>query len=514
MIPMTSAQHSLSQRYDRGWTITLMIAMGVATGMLAVAVPIPVLLIAMPAAVGLWIMAKWPDYAILAILVYTSTILSEEVLPPLPIGVGSLHLSDLVVLYLILVIGVRVVVTRSLSLRRTPLDLPILIFVGICIGSTAFAVSEGQTPVNEGIRSLRHAGYLVSFFLVTHLIQSRRQMRRLWAGITLLAAVTAVASLLQAVFGPDLAFIPGRVESLKTQGILHREITRVIPPGESLLYVTTIISALAMTRAHGNSSWQLGRLGLLAIGLVLTYRRMLWGSATIALLGAGLFITPAQRVRLLRKLAVGLAAVVIGLTLLFVNAPDSKAARSIQATGERLASIFDTDLYRRGDPNQQTLEQRAIENQYALEALASPTVFGHGLGAAYRPCLNIDDIECVNPSYLHNGYLAIAFNLGIVGLASFIWLAVVTVLMGLRAHAQLDGLDNPDPWSRELNLGCTLAFLALLPAMLLEPYIFLWNWTPIIAIILATIQWLWLERMQTFSASHHPITSSSRPIRQ
>lgn len=315
-------------------------------------------------------------------------------------------------------------------------------------------------------------------------------MQRLWAGVMLIATLTAVASLLQTVFGPDLVFIPGRVESLHTQGVIHTGVARVIPPGESLFYVVTILSALALSEARANSRLHLGRLALVGAGLLLTYRRMLWGSAILAMAAAVLMMSPAQRLRLLSKLSLIALACSIALTLLFISTPDSKAARSLQATGERIASIFTPDLYRRGDPDQKTLEQRMIENRYALELLKSPTLFGDGLASTYRPCLNLD-FECNRPTYLHNGYLAIVLRLGILGFAVFIWIVVGTLRVGFRAQPlALSPASKGNPWSARMKYGCTLAFVGLLPAMVLEPYLFVWHWTPVIAILLATIQWI------------------------
>ena len=64
-------------------------------------------------------------------------------------------------------------------------------------------------------------------------------------------------------------------------------------------------------------------------------------------------------------------------------------------------------------------------------------------------------------------------------------------LRGLRSPRHLARRADSD-WARRLLIGCTLAFAALLVALMLEPYFLLWSWTPVIALTLATVHWLTL----------------------
>ena len=474
-----------------------MTASGAILGLLALTAPPPVLLLAPIVVLGLWLITRWPELGVLLVLLYTSTILSEEVLPPLPIGVGSLHLSDLIVLWLFALLVLRLLLQPQLRFRRTALDVPVALFVGVGIAATLRGVGSGDIAFDAGIRELRGAGYLVLYFVITNLLHTPAQMRRLWGGVMLLAVLTAIAAILQAVLGPSVPIIPGRVEALSTQGLAVYDVARVIPPGESLLYLLLIVAVLA----YASDEQALRRLrralvmGLLAVGLLLTYRRALWGSAALAVLAALPLITPIQRARLLRAGLLAATLLALSVAGLLTMAPKSELSRSLQATGTRIASMFDLDSYQRGDSNKQTLEQRFIEIEYALPQVLPPPLIGHGLGAAYRPCLTLDRRDCVAPSYIHNAYVSVLFKLGLVGAIAFVWIGVGTLRGGFEASARLrragavPGTAAPDPAATVQVLGSTVAFAALLPALLLEPYIFIWSWTPVIAIMLASVHW-------------------------
>lgn len=472
----------------------LVLAGGLGAGSVALSAE-PIAVVVLPVAIiVLWLISRSPEYGILLVLLYTSTILSEEVLPPVSIGVGSLHLSDLIVVWLLGLLAFRIFVSRSLQFRHTALDIPVAVFLGVCILSTLRAVGAGETEFDAGIRSLRHAGYLVLFFLITNLLREPAQMRRLWSGLGILAALTAIAAILQAALGPEVPILPGRVEELSTQGMAQDDIARVIPPGESLLYLLLILSALTFgeTMAFGARLRRVLAIGLLGIGMVLTYRRALWASAVLALIAALPLMPPAARMRLVRAGLLGatlLATTAIGTLTL---APDAELSRALQATGGRLVSLVNPESYRRGDSDKHTMEQRLVEIEHALPQALPPTLIGHGLAATYRPCLWFDSRDCTAPSYIHNGYVAVLLNLGLVGAIAFIWMTVGT----LRGSYSALG----PPWrgfrhgpgmapARVQVLAATAAFVGLLPALMLEPYFFLWSWSPVIAVMLATVQW-------------------------
>jgi hypothetical protein len=433
----------------------------------------------------LWLVTVRPELGVLGVLAYTSTVVKEEVMPLVPVGAGSLHLSDVLLAWLLAVLAWRVLVSRTLRLVPTPLDVPILLLVGVSVVSTLWGAAEGAVPFRTGVRDLRPMLYYLLFFPAVHLVRGPEAAARLWLGVLVLAGLTALSSLLQAAVGPDLALLPGRVEDLYTAGTTHDGIVRAIPPGSSLMLLALVLTGTALAWGGGGADTRrkLALLGLLALGLILTYTRMLWVAAALALIGAWLVVGGERRARLSRRLLTGAAlgaAVVVGVLL---AAPDSGAARALGATLERFATLFDASVYARGDRDVSTFEERAVDIEYALPHLLPPSLIGIGLGAPFRPCLPIDsDAECANPTYVHNGPVAVLLKLGVVGLGALAWLVIAALARGLARWR-----GAPAPWGRLLVLGCTLALGAVTAASLMEPYWLLWPWTPVLALMLAGI---------------------------
>ena len=437
-------------------------------------------------AVGLfWLIARHPEVGVLTMVAYTSSILSEEMVPLIPIGGVSLQPSDVLLGWLLLILLWRVAVTRDLHLHPTPLDLPILILVGVCVFSTFRGIAQGDTPFHSGVRDLRPTLYYLLYFPLIHLIPDALAQRRLWIGLLLLASLTSLAALLQSALGPSVPILPGRVESLYTAGSRYEEIARVIPPGESLIFLFFILIGVSLAWGRRNSdTWRkLALMGILSIGLVLTYRRMLWGAAAAALILAWLLVGREKRRCMNGRVLTGLGLTGLLLATLWVVAPGSDLVRSLEATIKRATTLFDAETYDRGDRDKNTLEMRAIELEHALPQVLPPSLLGIGLGSPYRPCLPMDsDASCQIPKYIHNGPVALVLRLGLVGFLAYLWICGLTLAQGYGRWRQMATSGD-----RIIVLACTLALTMLILSSLLEPYFLLRTWIPPIAVMLAAI---------------------------
>jgi len=475
-------QEGLSWFINPPWP--LLLAMGLLAGLINLLLPTGGVFVALVAIVLLWGIAKHPEFGVLAIVAYTSTILNEETVPIINLGSVSLLPADVLLGILLLLLTWRLIRVGQPHPRATPLDLAILLLVAVSILSTIWAVWSGGTDFHSGIRKLRPMIYYLLYFPVVYLITHEAARKRLWAGLLFLALLTSVAAMIQAVTGPAVPIIPGRVESLYTAGQNFDGIARVIPPGEPLIFLFLVLVGLALAEGRGTAD-ALGKLaitGLLAGALVLTYRRMLWGAVAMALILAWLVMNREYRRRMMQRALLGLALVGLVLVSLWILAPKSSLTKVIDASASRALSLIDQRTYQRGDRDQATLEQRAVELEYALPRLFPPSLLGIGLGSTYRPCLPMDKSECQGTYYIHNGPVALLLNLGILGAGTLLWIWGQAILRGLR-HWQ--GVERQK--GRIILLGCTLALGVLLPASLLEPYFQLWNWVTIVAIMLGTI---------------------------
>jgi VanZ family protein len=228
-----------------------------------------------------------PEIGLLGILVATSSIVPESELPILSLGgIGSLHIPDIVLLSLLVLILVRSLVEPRFKIVHTPLDLPLLSFYAIAMVFSLYAVSQGSVNVEDARRAIRTITYFLTFFVVTNLIRTKSQLTLLLKGISFLAIIVALAMAVQFLLGYSVSFLPGRVEILNTAGTNYSDVTRVLPPGESLVafgfLLTTVMLVLEKNRV---GDWlRLAQWLLLGVAVVLTYNRSYWAISGLVFL--------------------------------------------------------------------------------------------------------------------------------------------------------------------------------------------------------------------------------------
>lgn len=419
---------------------------------------------------------KRPEIALLGILVATSSIIFENRLPLIPIGVGSLHVPDILLLGSLGLIVVRALVEPGFKLIRTPLDWPLLIFYGAIVLTAAAAILRSSVDAQPTIRAIRIVTYYLIFFAVTNLVREKRQLYFLLNGFFVLATIVAGAMIAQFLVGNVVNLLPGRVETLATQGTGYAGITRILPPGQSLVLVAFIVTTtiLVIDRFRLISLLNLAQCGLLGGALVLTFSRAFWVATVLALFLLTCLTTEQDRKRL-----VSLSMIVLFLaTLILAPAfygPDSALSRLAEAAYARFSTLTTNDTLAEG-----SLQFRYVENRHAFRQIVAHPLLGIGLGARYRPWdTRLDGEEFDGRAYIHNGHLWILMESGLFGYLGLAWLSSVFLFRGFKfwhimANAQMRGA----------TLGFTLTYLGVLFAAIVSPIFMQWFWTPVIGLMM------------------------------
>jgi hypothetical protein len=419
-----------------------------------------------------------PELGLLAILVMTSTIVFENRLPLVPIGIGSLHVPDVILLGLLGLIIVRSLAEPGFKLIRTPLDLPLLAFYGIGLLSTFIAVLQSSVPGQEALRETRAFTYYLAFFVVTNLVRKRVQIVFLIQGLSLLSTVVAGAMIAQFLLGRSVNLFPGRVEALETQGVSYGDVTRVLPPGQSLVMVAFIalVVLLVFDKSRPLAIIRLLQGGVLGLAVILTFNRNFWVAVGLGLLLL-VFLVPWHDRRKLVGLAI--TALVLGTIVLapMLTEPDSKAKSLVTASSERLATLFRPETVQEG-----SLQFRYIEYEYAIPQVLSHPLLGLGFGAQYRPWdRRLDWANSDGRGYIHNGHVWIMLRTGLLGYACFIWLSVLFVARGLRSWRHIS-----DRFMQAILLAFILIYVGVSVGAIVSPIYTQWNWIPVLGIMMGT----------------------------
>ncbi len=425
-----------------------------------------------------YIVLKRPEVGLLMILVATSSIVFEGELPLIPIGNISLNIPDIFLLLLFGLILLRWWIEPEFRIIRTPLDWPILLFYGMMILSTSIAVFQSSMQIEPARREIRIVTYYLTFFIVTNLIRERRQLNLLLNGFFLLAAVVAAAIIVQFALGTSMQILPGRVENLGTMGAVYSDVTRILPPGWSIIlvsFVTTVcILSLEKLKPAGLLKYLL--FGLFGFALLVTFLRSYWAALIIALGLLAFILRENDRQRFIVLGIVTISTVAMLVLLAFI-ARNSKAQSLVNASIDRLGTLFNGGTYQ-GQDN--SINTRMIENTYAISAFVSHPWVGIGMGAVYRPLdWRLDSPSSSLQTLIENGHLELLTDTGVLGYLTFLSLSFIFLYRGLRNWRGI-----ADPWLKGIVLGFSLVYLIVLIAAVTNSSFTQWRWTPVLGVIM------------------------------
>ena len=425
---------------------------------------------------------KKPEIALLGILVLTSSVIYEDQLPRLSIGI-SFHIPDILLLGALGIIGVRWLVESKFKLIRTPLDWSLLFFLIAPIFSTVIAFYRGPVETEFARRALRVFSYYLTFFLVTNLVRERYQLDFLLKGIYVLATIVAVAIVLQFILGSSVQILSGRVETLATQDTMYEGVTRVLPPGWSVVWASfiVILSMLILEETSSLSWLRFIQVGIFGMAMIFTFLRSYWAALLMIFLLMLYLFKGKYRKKLIMvgSIAIFLAASV--LAVISMN-PDSRSAKLVAATLTRFTTIFEGDTFQGQDSS---LNWRRVENGYAIPAIESNLWVGLGLGFTYRPWdPRVDRLDPSSQYYdfrrhIHNGHLWVLLQSGLLGYFSLLWLSAHFLWRGFRNWRHV-----PDVKLKSVVLGFSLAYLAVFVAAVTNSSFTQWRWTPLLGIMM------------------------------
>jgi O-antigen ligase len=439
-------------------------------------------LIALAALIGIFLIfavLKRPEIALIGILIITSSIIFENQLPSINVGPITLLLSDLLLLGCLALIAARSLVEPKFKIVRTPLDWPLIIFIGLMLLSTIIAISNKSLEYSVAIAWVRIMSYYLTFFIVTNLVHDQRQLNFLINGIFVVAVIVAGAVVGQFLLGDSVQLISGRVQDLSSEGAALSGLLRIAPPGLSTVLVSfiTLICIVVVKKTRSIRFPEILSIGLMGMALLLTFLRSMWAAIIMVLSLLMVLVRGKDRQRMIRWGLVIICLIAIILLIIFIN-PDSRAARLVGALMDRYGSLTVGKTFQGQDSS---LNWRMLENKYAISSISAHPLIGIGMGARYRPFdrrLTVYGDTYDYRMHIHNGYLWILLDMGILGFLAFIWLSITFLNRGFRNWRSITN-DR----FRGVMLGFSIVYLAALIAAVANSTFTQWRWTPLIGIL-------------------------------
>lgn len=441
----------------------------------------PFLLLAAVAGL-IYVVFTWflPEGAVLIMVLWASTVFDIYSLPSISIGVGHLIISDFLLIIPLCIIILRAWVEPGFNLVHTPLDFPLLAFYAVGILSTVVAIYTSTITFNQSLGEVRIVNFYLIFFIVTNLMRDQKHLRRLLNGLFVLAGLVAMAMIVQAVLGSGVPILPGRVEALGATGGTDPSVTRVLPPGQSLVMVilVALIVLLVIDRRQLNIVPRFFGVFIVSVAVILTFNRSFWVGLFLALLLVGILISIRDKIRFVNILILAaLVGAFLVVPALALN--QAKTKDLFGSTAARMETLFNPNTI-----NTDSVQDRFVENSYAVPQIVSHPFIGLGLGANYRPRdrrIDYGTITWDKFAYIHNGHFWVMLKTGLIGYLFFMWLLIRFIVRGFRNWNRIR-----DPYFKGILLAFAAVVVGIIVADLVNPIFRASYWTPLIGIMLGT----------------------------
>jgi O-antigen ligase len=263
-----------------------------------------------------------------------------------------------------------------------------------------------------------------------------------------IAVLASVLMFAQVVF-PSMEIIATRSESLITAGQSFTGIERLYFQGDRIIYVLLLIVLVSfITKGKLLPSWlEFGLIGIIGVGEFFTFQRNYW--LTILAMTALLFamVSQAGRFRFFQWIT--------SCVLLFfiaINIPGFPV-QYLDAAVDRITRGIELDTLLQDTSTQ----YRVNETRYAIQTIQQKPYTGIGLGNYYRPAFPNEDPwnnETNLRWYIHNSYLWVWIDMGLIGIVPFVWFYAASIIRCLKNWRKV-----VDSRLRAFVLGSTLGVL-------------------------------------------------------
>ncbi|MDP1994464.1 MAG: O-antigen ligase family protein [Ignavibacteria bacterium] len=363
------------------------------------------------------------------------------------------YLSDSLlefVLYssLILVILRKNITGDKLRIVRTPINLPIFVFLcsilftGI-ISLLFFSQSKGLVLIG-----LMGMSPYVMFFPVIYGIRNDKQLNIIVVFIFAIAIVSAIFSIISS-FYPDSIFAFANIVEEWGFGYYYY---RTIPYGIHIIVFAFLISLslLPFLGSILNKLLLLLAIFILFFAIILTFTRSIWMPLVITMVGL-VALLPRKIMWSYSRWLITIAAMVAIASILLNNYSQSfYHGELITTVRDGFLSSFKALEFSGGLTADPSLNARMLETQQGMDLIKNNLVAG--VGYKYR----LDTTEAT-VSYLHNGYVSIMMVQGLVGFIPFMWLIITFFFRSLKIYRSV----KESPY-KGLVLGFTGGFWFIL----------------------------------------------------
>jgi len=317
-------------------------------------------------------------------------------------------------LFTLIVIAVwlaKIINTGEYSLKKTKLDLPLILFTLVLVLSL-FISKTKTVSLQEFIIFF---SYILIFFLITNNINRKTDFNSFIHLFFIIASLVSIYTIMQYYgFDPYLSDLHSLTSTIGQKNWISNYLAMIFP---------VLFSFFLLEQTKKNKMIYFFLLSILYITLMICQSRGIWISISITVILAIYIIFKLKFYEIFKINKRWLFLLLITfLIITIIYSTDNPLNKSAITVPQRVISTFDEQ-----DPS---INTRLLMWKTTFEMIKDRTIFGSGIGAFKMNYLNYQaEFLKNNPYYMkysgkareaHNEYLQIWAELGIIGLGLFL----------------------------------------------------------------------------------------------
>ncbi|MCM8782284.1 MAG: O-antigen ligase family protein, partial [Candidatus Omnitrophica bacterium] len=226
-----------------------------------------------------------------------------------------------------------------------------------------------------------------------------------------------------------------------------------------IIFVISVSLATILPKGRRKSLFMVLSL-FFGITEIVSFARSLWIAAIFGLAFLFFVLSGKQKLNFLKLATTAVLLVSLYIAIAMSLPSKNLLYKSLYSVGKRYLSIFITE----GEP---TMMTRDVEIKEALRKAFMHPFLGNGLGTEityFRYDRWFGVSTWTTPRYIHNAYVYLFLNMGILGVITFLCFCISLIRYGLKLHSTLE-----DEMDKAVTLGITCAFISLMVASLAGP---------------------------------------------
>lgn len=340
---------------------------------------------------------------------------------------------------------IKIFIDKDEKFIRTPLDIPILVFLFASLLSVFFSIDFFNS-----LKHFRSMWTVLAFFLVVNTIKDRASIRKLFLILITVTTIVSIYGIFQHYLGIDLTRpVEHKVigiygNTFRALGTFNHHLTF---SGYILIVLSINLSLFLFSNTVKEKLFLGGILLIIGLTLLFTFARSAWLGFIGAALFLGIFSLRINGKNIFLKIFVSLFII----SLISAISPPIR---------ERAKTIIDADAN----------SERIYLWQASLKMFKDYPLTGAGIHS-FGKLYNNPKLHYRNPNSegnigeAHNVYLHMLATRGVLGFLSFVCLWIVFFKTGFYV---LTNIDKADIFSKSLLLGIMSSIFGFLIAGLFE----------------------------------------------